>query len=129
MKAAPCLIAWGMLMLCGMGAADPAAGAPKSKPRLRVAKAGVVGAAPSALKASSAEKPAASKKAPAPLPPYHGWDFLAEKLKADGVAEETIRAVFESPRMPLSERIPFALTPRDTTAIYLGFVQPARLSG
>ena len=50
-----------------------------------------------------------------------GWDYIAKKLTADGITEQTIVSTLGNPRMPLYENIPFTLAPKESTQIYSQF--------
>lgn len=65
-----------------------------------------------------------------PLPPasFRGWDYLVQKLRADGVSEETLRSIYADPRMPFLGQVPFALKPRESTAMYSPLLSPHKLS-
>jgi membrane-bound lytic murein transglycosylase B len=52
---------------------------------------------------------------------YRGWNYLVEKLKADGVEDAYIDAIYKDKRMPLFETIYFSLKPREPHSVYAGF--------
>jgi membrane-bound lytic murein transglycosylase B len=58
---------------------------------------------------------------PQPVSLYRGWDYLAERLRLRGVAEEDIAAIYRSPEMPPFSFVPFKLKPRESHSIYSGF--------
>ncbi len=52
---------------------------------------------------------------------YKGWDYLVERLRINGVAEEDIAAIYRSPKMPYFSFVPFKLKPRESHSIYASF--------
>ncbi len=61
-------------------------------------------------------------------PHWRGWDYIASKLKRDGVTEERLRQVFRAPELPAFAPISFSLQPRESAQIYEHFVTPPRLA-
>lgn len=57
---------------------------------------------------------------------YRGWDFLANKLAADGIPKALLTQVFGDPRFPAREAVPFRLAPQETSAMYKGVVSYKR---
>jgi membrane-bound lytic murein transglycosylase B len=57
-----------------------------------------------------------------PVSFYRGWDYLAERLRLKGVADEDIVAIYGSPKMPPFSFVPFKLKPRESHSIYSGFL-------
>jgi membrane-bound lytic murein transglycosylase B len=52
---------------------------------------------------------------------YRGWDYLVRKLRAQGVTEQDISSLYQDPRMPLFNFIPFSASPREHSSMYSGF--------
>lgn len=50
-----------------------------------------------------------------------GWDYLIDKLVADGVPRDRAVRTFSDPRMPAFDGLPFGLDPREPTARYRNF--------
>lgn len=50
-----------------------------------------------------------------------GWDYLVDKLVADGVPRERAVRTFADPRMPPFDGLPFGLDPREPTSRYRNF--------
>ncbi|MCW5890848.1 MAG: lytic murein transglycosylase [bacterium] len=50
-----------------------------------------------------------------------GWDYLVDKLVADGVPRERAVRTFSDPRMPAFDGLPFGLDPREPTSRYRNF--------
>src|SRR5437016_4634950 len=48
---------------------------------------------------------------------YRGWDYLVAKLRADGVPEEMLKAIYQNPRMPYFTPITFKLNPVEQASI------------
>lgn len=65
-------------------------------------------------------KPAATPKN-LKVSKYKGWDYLAEKLIADGLPEAEVRAIYQDRRMPYRETVYFSLRPKESHDIYSGF--------
>lgn len=57
---------------------------------------------------------------------YRGWDFLADKLAADGIPQPLLAQVFGDPRFPAREAVPFRLAPKETHDMYRGVVSYKR---
>ena len=57
---------------------------------------------------------------------YRGWDFLADKLAADGIPAPLLTQVFGDPRFPAREAVPFRLQPQETSDMYRGVVSYKR---
>lgn len=57
---------------------------------------------------------------------YRGWDFLADKLAADGIPPALLTQVFGDPRFPAREAVPFRLAPKETHDMYQGVVSYKR---
>lgn len=58
---------------------------------------------------------------------YRGWDYLVKKLRAQGIAEEEIRNIYQDSRMPYWSEIPFKLKPRETAQMYSHFYKEAEV--
>ncbi|MGH7787046.1 MAG: lytic murein transglycosylase [Candidatus Binatia bacterium] len=56
------------------------------------------------------------------------WDHLTEQLVRDGVPRAAVRAAFGDPRMPRFDRLEFSLAPRESRAMYRGFLAPRSLA-
>lgn len=59
---------------------------------------------------------------------YRGWSYLVSRLRDDGISAETLKAIYNSPKMPHYENIPFKLNPAESAASYSQFFQPAKLA-
>lgn len=59
---------------------------------------------------------------------YRGWDYIVEKLVADGVDPRQVRRVFTDPRVEPFSGLQFSLYPRESTALYRGFTKPASVA-
>jgi membrane-bound lytic murein transglycosylase B len=57
-----------------------------------------------------------------------GWDYLIDKLAADGIDRAWARAVFTDPRVPPFTGLTFSLAPRESRALYRGFLRPASIA-
>ncbi len=58
-----------------------------------------------------------------------GWDYLVEKLVADGVARDRVVSVFDDPRLEPFTGLFFSPNrPRESHARYRGFLAPARVA-
>jgi len=56
---------------------------------------------------------------------YHGddsWDYMVDRLIADGLDPYRVRAVFADPRMPVFTGLEFQLAPRESHRMYRGFL-------
>ena len=58
---------------------------------------------------------------------YRGWDYLAEKLIADGVPTHSVRYIYASSRMPRFNSVPFSLDPAESKDIYKQFTSNKRI--
>lgn len=58
---------------------------------------------------------------------FRGWAYVAKKLRADGVTDEELRAVYTDQRMPIFTPVPFSVSPRESSHMYTGFTNPKRL--
>ena len=52
---------------------------------------------------------------------FRGWDYLAEKLLADGIPRKTVHYIYSSDRMPIFTAIPFSVDPKEPASIYKQF--------
>ena len=52
---------------------------------------------------------------------YRGWDYLAGQLRKAGVAESDINAIYQDPRMPRFNFIPFKVKPKEPSTMYRSF--------
>jgi membrane-bound lytic murein transglycosylase B len=59
---------------------------------------------------------------------YRGWDYIVEKLVADGVDRRQVRRVFTDPRVEPFDGLQFGLYPREPSSLYRGFTQPASVA-
>ena len=59
---------------------------------------------------------------------YRGWDYIVEKLVADGVDPHQVRRVFTDPRVEPFTGLQFSLYPRESSALYRGFTKPASVA-
>lgn len=53
-----------------------------------------------------------------PSSPLRGWEFLASKLKQQGIEEETIRSIFADENLPLWTPISFKVRPQEPFSMY-----------
>jgi membrane-bound lytic murein transglycosylase B len=51
----------------------------------------------------------------------NGWEYIAEKLRRDGISENVLIRVYGDPRMPHYGFVPFKLKPKETKSMYSGF--------
>jgi membrane-bound lytic murein transglycosylase B len=58
---------------------------------------------------------------------YRGWDYLVEKLRADGVSEEIIKKIYLNKKMPKLTTVYFKLKPREPHSIYSHFLREDRI--
>jgi membrane-bound lytic murein transglycosylase B len=56
-----------------------------------------------------------------PRSKYRGWDYLVGRLREEGVSEDDIASIYQSPRMPLFTAIPFKLKPKEHASLYANF--------
>lgn len=59
---------------------------------------------------------------------YRGWDYIVEKLVADGVDRRQVRRVFTDPRVEPFDGLQFSLYPRESSALYSGFTRPSSVA-
>jgi membrane-bound lytic murein transglycosylase B len=64
---------------------------------------------------------------PLPSSAFRGWDYLVQKLRADGVNEETLRSIYADPRMPFFGQVRFGLKPRESKQMYAPLLKPEKL--
>jgi membrane-bound lytic murein transglycosylase B len=57
-----------------------------------------------------------------------GWDYLAQKLIAEGIPSAQVKAAYSDPRIPPMEYISFRLAPKEPSDIYSGFSAPKKIS-
>ena len=57
-----------------------------------------------------------------------GWDYLIDKLEADGIDPAWARTVFSDPRVPPFTGLTFSVAPRESHALYRGFLQPSSVA-
>ena len=57
-----------------------------------------------------------------------GWDYLADKLVADGVEGARVVAIFRDPRVGEFEGLEFSLGQRERRSLYRGFLRPASVA-
>lgn len=62
-----------------------------------------------------------------PSSKYRGWDYLVQKLRADGIKESEIAAIYRSPRMPRFTSVTFNLNPKESSALYSRFTEPKKI--
>lgn len=55
---------------------------------------------------------------------FRGWDYLAHRLRQNGVAERDLIALYADPRMPRFTYIPFSVYPKEAASIYATFNKP-----
>lgn len=56
------------------------------------------------------------------------WEYLIDKLAADGVPRAWAERVFDDPRVPPFDRLEFSLTPREATSAYRGLLSRRSVS-
>ncbi len=56
--------------------------------------------------------------------PYRGWGYLVERLRANGVSQHDIDAIYTDPRMPEFTFIPFSVRPKEPASMYTNFTKP-----
>jgi len=59
---------------------------------------------------------------------YRGWDYLVEKLIADGVDRRRVHRAFTDPRIEPFDGLQFGLRPREPSSMYRGFTKPASVA-
>ena len=59
---------------------------------------------------------------------YRGWDYLVEKLVADGVDRRRVHRAFTDPRVERFDGLQFGLRPREPSSLYRGFTQPSSVA-
>lgn len=59
---------------------------------------------------------------------YRGWDYLVEKLVADGVDRRLVHRAFTDPRIAPFDGLDFGLYPREPRSLYQGFTKPASVA-
>jgi membrane-bound lytic murein transglycosylase B len=59
---------------------------------------------------------------------YRGWDYIVEKLVADGVDPRQVRRVFTDPRVEPFTGLQFNLYPREPHSLYQGFTRPSSVA-
>lgn len=52
---------------------------------------------------------------------FRGWSYLVSRLNQDGIDYPELLCVYQDPRMPEFEHIPFTLRPKESPSIYVGF--------
>ncbi len=58
-----------------------------------------------------------------------GWEYLIDKLSADGVPRSRVVAAFADPRIPAFTELQFSADPpRESNLMYRGFLRPANVS-
>lgn len=59
---------------------------------------------------------------------YRGWEYLVEKLVADGVDRRTVVRAFSDPRVRPFDGLDFGLYPREPKSLYRGFLGPSSVA-
>jgi len=59
---------------------------------------------------------------------YRGWEYLVEKLIADGVDRPRVERAFSDPRVEPFDGLDFGLRPREPSSLYRGFTRPASIA-
>lgn len=59
---------------------------------------------------------------------YRGWDYIVDKLVADGVDPHQVRRVFTDPRVEPFTGLQFNLYPREPHSLYQGFTRPSSVA-
>jgi membrane-bound lytic murein transglycosylase B len=77
---------------------------------------------PSHKSAATATTKVASR--PHSSKPYRGWGYLVERLRANGVSQQDIDAIYTDPRMPEFTFIPFSVRPKEPASMYTNFTKP-----
>jgi membrane-bound lytic murein transglycosylase B len=57
-----------------------------------------------------------------------GWEYLVEKLVADGVDRRRVLRAFSDPRVEPFTGLEFGLRPREPSSLYRGFTRPASIA-
>jgi len=57
-----------------------------------------------------------------------GWDYVVDKLVADGVPRGRVVRAFADPRLPAFTGLPFSLYPAESGALYRGSLRPASVA-
>jgi membrane-bound lytic murein transglycosylase B len=70
---------------------------------------------------------AASTAQAAPSPA--SWSYLIDRLVRDGIRRDEAVTAFSDPRVPAFDRLEFALQPRESSSMYLGFRSSQSLAG
>lgn len=82
-----------------------------------------------ALVLTLARLAAAQKEGATPIRAnYRGWDYMVEKLVADGVDRRQVYRTFTDPRMEPFTGLGFGLHPREPSSLYRGFTRPASIA-
>lgn len=55
------------------------------------------------------------------LTKYRGWEYLVNKLSADGIGASTLSAIYSDKRMPAFTDVYFKLAPKEPSSIYSRF--------
>jgi len=59
---------------------------------------------------------------------YRGWDYLVDKLVADGVDPRRVHRAFSDPRIEPFDGLEFGLRPREPSSMYRGFTQSSSVA-
>ncbi len=78
--------------------------------------------------ASSAKNIKVAEPTPIPTPllaaeKWRGWNYVASRLLANGVAKETVRKIYTDKRLPRRTFVPFAVKPKEPSSMYRSFLQ------
>ena len=52
---------------------------------------------------------------------YGGWDFIAQKLRQDGIPESLLKSAYGGTTLPRFDFVPFKLAPKETHELYQGY--------
>lgn len=55
--------------------------------------------------------------------PYRGWGYLVDRLRANGVSQEDLDAIYKDPRMPEFTFVPFSVHPKEPASMYTHFTK------
>lgn len=98
-------------------------------PRIAIAERGETASAlPKSDLQASAASTSSMEISPNINDPFHGWEYLVNKLEHDGVPPSDLRIVYGDPRMPAFGEIPFRLNPVEGRGVYRSFLDPERIT-
>ena len=80
---------------------------------------------PKTVQLSPPTAPSTISKSPikeTPVEALRGWDYLASRLQAAGVPQETVRKIYSDKRFPRRTFVPFSVKPKEPTSMYRSFL-------